>query len=102
MRTVLSIKSTKKQTGESLDLSKMMECYASRSAFITIKGHKPNFRNSTKYRLINPAKNELQLINKKHLEEIIANVANTIKVNKWRNTVIDWKNLIVPFHLLDL
>ena len=95
MRTVLSIKSTKKQTCESLDLSKMMECCASRSAFITIKFHKPNFRNNTKYRLINPAKNELQLANKKHLEEIIANVTNTIKVNKWRNTVIDWKNLKV-------
>ena len=69
-----------------------MECYASRPAFITIKDHKPNFRNDTKCRLINPAKNELGLVSEKHLEKIIANVANTIKVNLWRNTAtaIDW------------
>ena len=73
-----------------------MECYASCPAFITIKGHKPNSRNNTKYRLINPAKNKLGLVSKKHLEEIIGNVANTIKVNQWRNTatVIDWFKLL--------
>ena len=73
-----------------------MECYANRSAFINIKDHKPNFRNATKCRLINPAKNELGLVSKKHLEKIIANVANTNKVNQWRNTtsVIDWFKLL--------
>ena len=37
-------------------------------------------------------KNELELVSKKHPEKIIANVANTTKVNQWRNTttVIDW------------
>ena len=49
-------KETKKIAG-SLDLSKKMEWYASRSAFFIIKDHKPNFRNNTKCRLINPAKN---------------------------------------------
>ena len=72
-----------KKIAESLDLSKKMECYASRPAFIIIKDHKPNFQNNTKCRLINPAKNKLGLVSKKHLEEIIANVANTIKVNQW-------------------
>ena len=80
-RIVLSIKST-----ESLDLSKKMDCYASCPAFIIIKDHKRNFRNNTKCRLINPAKNELGVVSKKHLEEIIVNVANTIKINQWRNT----------------
>ena len=45
-----------KKIAESLDLSKKMECYPSRPAFISIKDHKPNFRNNTKCRLINPAK----------------------------------------------
>ena len=69
-----------------------MECYASCPAFITIKDHKPNFQSNTKCRLINLAKNELGLVSKEHLEKIISNVANTIKVNQWRNTatVIDW------------
>ena len=63
--------------------------------FITIKDHKPNFRNNTKCRLINHAKNKLGLVSKKHLEEIIANVANTIKVNQWQNITIvrDWFKL---------
>ena len=66
-----------------------MECCASCPAFITIKDHKPNFRN-------NHAKNELGLVSKKQLEKIIANVANTIKVNQWRNTTIimDWFKLL--------
>ena len=71
-----------------------MDCYASRPAFITIKDHKLNFWSNTKCILINSAKNELGLMSKKHLENIIANVPNTIKVNQWRNTttVIDWFN----------
>ena len=85
-----------KKIAESLDLSNKMECYASRLPFIPIKDHKPNFRNNTKCRLINPAKNELGLVSKKHLEKIIANVANTTRVNQWRNTttVIDCFKLL--------
>ena len=85
-----------KKIAESLYLSKKMECYASCPAFIIIKDYKPNFRKNTKCWLTNPVKNELGLVNKKHLEEIIANVANTIKVNQWWNTttVIDWCKLL--------
>ena len=72
-------KETKKKAGP-LDLSKKMECCPT---FIIIKDHKPNFRNNTKCRLINPAKNESGLVSKKHPEKIIAHVANTIKVNQW-------------------
>ena len=69
-----------------------MKCYVCRPAFIIIKDHKPNFRNNSKCRLINPAKNKLGLASKKYLEKIIANVANTIKVNQWQGTtaVRDW------------
>ena len=53
---------------------------------------------NTKCRLINPAKNELRLVSKKHLEKIIGYVANTIKVSQWRNTttVIDWFKFLPP------
>ena len=74
-----------------LKLSKKTECYASRPAFITIKDHTTNIQNNAKCRLINSVKNELGLVSQKHLEKIIANVANTTKVNQWRNTTfIDW------------
>ena len=81
---------------ESLDHVKKMECYASHPAFITIKDLKPNFSNNTKCRLINPTKNKLGFVSKKHLEEIMANVANIMKVNQWRNatTVIDLFKLL--------
>ena len=59
-------KETKKVV-ESLNLSKKVECYTRHPAFITIKDHKPNFRNNTKSRRINPAKNKLELASKKHL-----------------------------------
>ena len=75
-----------KKVAESLDSSKKMECYASRPAFITFKDHKPNCRNNAKCRLINPANNELKLVSKKHLENIIANIASPINVNQWQNT----------------
>ena len=77
-----------KKIAESLDLSKKMECYASRPAFIIIKDHKPNFRNNTKCRLINPAKNELKLVSKKHLEKIIANVTNTMAKHYHRHRLV--------------
>ena len=71
------------EIAESLDLCKKMECYTTSRAFITIKDHKPNFRNNTKCRVTNPAKNQLGFVSKKHLRKIIANVANTIQVNQW-------------------
>ena len=61
-----------------------------------VNDHSPNFWNNTKCRLINPVKNELGLVSKKHLERMIGNVANIIKANHWRNTttVIKWFKLL--------
>ena len=69
-----------------------MECYSDQNAFITLKDHKENFRNSTKCRLINPSKSEVGLISKKYLRNIISEVKEKTCVNEWRNTstVIDW------------
>ena len=58
-----------RKIAESLDLSKKIEGYASRHTFITNKDHKPNFREKTKCWLINPARNELGPVSKKHLEK---------------------------------
>ena len=71
--------------------------YARRPTFFTIKDHKPNFRNNIQYWVINPSKKELGLVSKKHLEEIITNVANTIKVNWWWNT----KSRFIKFDIVE-
>ena len=52
-----------------------MESYASHPVVIIIEDHNPNFRNFTKCRRINLGKNKSRLVSKKHLEEIITNVA---------------------------
>ena len=75
-----------------LGLQSKVECYAERDAFITLKDHKDNFANNPKCRLINPAKSEIGLISKQHLEEIISDVKQKLSVNQWRQTsaVIQW------------
>ena len=60
-----------------------MECYSDQNAFITLKDHKENFRNSTKCKLINPSKSEVGLISKKYLSNIISE--NIEKLSKILN-----------------
>ena len=85
-----------KKFAKTLSLDGKMECYSDNPAYITLKDHKENFRNSTKCRLINPSKSEVGLVSKSYLSNIIASISKKTKVNQWRNTstVIDWfKNL---------
>ena len=81
---------------ENLCVEDRMECYSDNHAYITLKDHKENFRNYIKCRLINPSKNEVGLVSKCYLSNIIADVSKKTKANQSRNTstVIDWfKNL---------
>jgi len=57
-----------------LKIADRVESFARREAFITLKDHKDNFANNPKCRLINPAKSEIGLISKQHLEKIVASV----------------------------
>ena len=52
-----------------LQLDSRIEQMAEREPFITIKDHKPNFENNTKCRLINPAKSEIGVISRHHLQQ---------------------------------
>ena len=56
-----------------LQLDSRIEQMAEREPFITIKDHKPNFENNTKCRLINPAKSEIGVISRHHLQQINKN-----------------------------
>ena len=61
-----------------------------------MKDHKENFDNNPKCRLINPAKSEIGVISKYHLENINKIIREKTNVNQWRNTasVIKWFNAI--------
>ena len=54
--------------------------------FITLKDHKPNFRNNPTCRLINPTKPEIGKISKQILEKINTDVKTATKLNQWKNT----------------
>ena len=47
-----------------LELDNSIEQYSNKSAFITIRDHKPNFLNNIKCRLINPAKSQIRIVSK--------------------------------------
>ena len=69
-----------------------MECYAKRSAIITLKDYKENFKSNQKCRLINPSKSEMGIVSKKYLENIISRLNSKLQYNQWRSTstVIEW------------
>ena len=69
-----------------------MECHAKRSAIITLKDHKENFKSNQKCRLINPSKSEMGIVSKKYLENSISRLNSKLQYNQWRSTstVIEW------------
>ena len=81
-----------KKFAKSLDLDERNECYSDQCAFITLKDHKANFKNSARCRLINPSKSEIGLFSKHYLSSIITVVAEKSDVNHWKNTstAIKW------------
>ena len=60
--------------------------------FITLKDHKPNFKNNPKVRLINPAKNEIALISKNILNKTNHQLRHSLRIDQWKDTseVIEW------------
>ena len=84
------------QIATELELDDRIETIAERESFITLKDHKPNFNNSPKCRLINPAKSEIGKASKQILEKIVQKTVSATGVNLWRNTsaVLEWFNSI--------
>ena len=81
---------------EKLQLSDRIDTPAQNNAFITLKDHKPNFKNNPQCRLINPCKTEIGKISKQILDRINKTILQKTKLNQWKNTgqVIDWyKNI---------
>ena len=69
-----------------------IEINGEKNSFFTLKDHKDNFANNPQVRLINPAKNELEVI----LDKINLAIREHFSFNQWKNTqnVIDWFNKI--------
>lgn len=89
-----------KQLSEKLKIDERVEILAKRPAFITLKDHKENFRNSPTCRLINPTKSELGKVSKKIVEKINNSIKQKTNLNQWQNSssVIDWFSKIRNKH----
>jgi hypothetical protein len=94
--TVSSINNEAKDIATKLNLADRINITAEREAFITLKDHKPNFKNNPTCRLINPAKSEIGKVSKQLLDRINQKVIASIGVNQWKNTtsVLTWFNNI--------
>lgn len=81
-----------KSIADSYSLSERIDSIAKSPAYITLKDHKENFKNSPSCRLINPSKNELGKISKSVLQRINKDLVRKLNVNQWKNTdeVIEW------------
>ena len=94
--TVSSINNEAKDIATKLNLADRINITAEREAFITLKDHKPNFKNNPTCRLINPAKSDIGKVSKQLLDRINLKIIANIGVNQWKNTtsVLTWFNNI--------
>ena len=87
-----SINLEAKNIAELINLDDRIECIARTLDFITLKDHKPDFRQNPLCRLINLAKNELGKVSKLIIEKINKKLISELHFNQWKNTnsVLKW------------
>ena len=76
------IKTEAKDIAKDLKLDVQMEQYSHHQSFITLKEHKSNFQNNSKFRIINLAKREIGIISKHYIEKINKNFRKGINMNQ--------------------
>ena len=64
------------------NLDYRIECIAKTPAFIALKDHKPDFRQNSSCRLINPAKRELRKVSKLVIEKINKKLISELHSNQ--------------------
>ena len=74
------------------DILNRMLTNGKNECFITLKDHKPNFKNNPKARLINLAKKEIGRISKNIIDKINHQLRDSLRINQWKDTseVIEW------------
>ena len=95
-------------TSDDVNLTKLLEIddrvykTTKRQAFVTLKDHKPNFRNNPKCRLLNPTKTELGRVSKQKTEKIYSILREKLGFNQWRNTksAVKWYIILRQKHKL--
>ena len=87
-----SINVEAKNIAELINLDDHIKFIARTPAFITLKDHKPDFRQNPSCRLINPAKNELGKVSKLIIEKVNQKLISELHFNQWKNTnsVLKW------------
>ena len=77
---------------EELELEEKVFETQKRECFVTLKDHKPSFRNNPSCRLLNPCKPEIGHISKQFLETVVKNVKEETNLVQWKNApeVIQW------------
>ena len=85
-----------KKHARSLQIIDRIERHSESNAFLTIKDHKPEFPNTIKYRIINPASNKLGKVSKWVFDKINTKCRTASSVNQWRSTqdVLNWFSLV--------
>ena len=86
------IRSEHKELAQQLDIEDRLEISSKAEAFITLKDHKQDFYAKPSTILINPNKQEIGVISKKILADVVVKVRKESKVNQWTSMegVIKW------------
>ena len=85
-QVIKNINKEAKSIATNLELDNHIKQYSNKSAFITIKDHKPNFPNNIKCCLINPAKSQIGIISKQLLDNINRTIRSKKHLNQWFST----------------
>ena len=87
-----STEENERTVARSLKVDDRLEITAKKEAFITLKDHKPNFKNKAECRLINPTKTEIGKVSKNIIEKLVTTIMLVTSINLWRSTkeVISW------------
>ena len=90
LKTSINIEA--KNIAQLINLDGRIECIARTLAFITLKDHKPDFRQNPSCRLINQAKNELGKVSKLIIENINKKLISELHFKQWKNanSVLKW------------
>ena len=82
-QVIKNINKEAKSIATNLELDNCIEQYSNKSAFITIKDHKPNFLNNVKCHLVKPAKSQIGIVSKQLLDNINCTIRSKKHLNQW-------------------